>query len=43
VSGAVSFLVKEPTEQQRFHADLAARLDAIERRLAALAPADGKI
>jgi uncharacterized membrane protein YcaP (DUF421 family) len=34
VSGAVSFLVKEPSELQRFHADLVARLDAIERRLA---------
>jgi len=42
VSGAVSFLVKEPTELQRFHAELVARLDAIERRLAAIAPAGGK-
>lgn len=37
VSGAVSFLVKEPSELQRFHADLVVRLDAIERQLAALA------
>lgn len=42
VSGAVSFLVKEPTELQRFHAELVARLDAIERRLATAAPAGGK-
>ena len=41
VSGAVSFLVKEPTELQRFHADLVARLEAIERRLAAAAPSGG--
>jgi uncharacterized membrane protein YcaP (DUF421 family) len=41
VSGAVSFLVKEPTELQRFHADIAARLEAIERRLAAPAPSSG--
>ena len=43
VSGAVSFLVKEPTELQRFHADIVARLDAIERRLAAAAASGGKI
>jgi len=41
VSGAVSFLVKEPTELQRFHADIIARLTAIEQRLAAAAPPDG--
>jgi len=41
VSGAVSFLVKEPSELQRFHTDLVARLDAIERRLAAAAPSGG--
>lgn len=34
VSGAVSFLVKEPTELQRFHADIVSRLEAIEKRLA---------
>jgi uncharacterized membrane protein YcaP (DUF421 family) len=38
VSGAVSFLVKEPTELQRFHSDIIARLSAIEQRLAASAP-----
>jgi uncharacterized membrane protein YcaP (DUF421 family) len=38
VSGAVSFVVKDPTELQRFHADLVARLEAIERRLTAGAP-----
>jgi uncharacterized membrane protein YcaP (DUF421 family) len=43
VSGAVSFVVKEPSELQRVHADLAARLDAIERRLAAAAPARGSV
>jgi uncharacterized membrane protein YcaP (DUF421 family) len=41
VSGAVSFLVKEPTELHRLHADLVARLDAIERRLAAATPSGG--
>ena len=41
VSGAVSFLVKEPSELQRFHADLVARLDSIERRLATAAPSGG--
>ena len=41
VSGAVSFLVKEPSEMQRFHADLVARLESIERRLASSAPPDG--
>lgn len=43
VSGAVSFLVREPTELQRFHADIGARLDSIERRLAAWAPSGGKV
>ena len=43
VSGAVSFLVKEPTELQRFHADIVVRLEAIERRLATAAPSGGKI
>ena len=38
VSGALSFLVKEPTELQRLHADLATRLEAIEKRLAVIAP-----
>ncbi|MFI5243767.1 MAG: DUF421 domain-containing protein [Gemmatimonadales bacterium] len=41
VSGAVSFLVKEPSELQRFHADLVSRLDSIERRLATAAPSGG--
>lgn len=41
VSGAVSFLVKEPTEVQRMHADLVVRLDALEKRLAIVAPAAG--
>jgi uncharacterized membrane protein YcaP (DUF421 family) len=41
VSGAVSFVVKEPSELQRFHADLVARLDAIERRLGAATPSGG--
>ena len=41
VSGAVSFLVKEPTELQRFHAELVTRLDAIEQRVAAIAAAGG--
>jgi uncharacterized membrane protein YcaP (DUF421 family) len=35
VSGAVSFLVKEPTELQRFHSEIVTRLEAIERKLAA--------
>ena len=38
VSGAVSFLVKEPTEIQRFHADLVARMEAIEKHIASAAP-----
>jgi uncharacterized membrane protein YcaP (DUF421 family) len=38
VSGAVSFLVKEPTEMQRFHSDIVARLEAIEKRLAVAPP-----
>jgi uncharacterized membrane protein YcaP (DUF421 family) len=38
VSGALSFLVKEPTELQRFHSDIVARLEAIEQRLAAVPP-----
>ncbi len=41
VSGAVSFLVKEPTELQRFHSDIVARLEAIERKLATAAPQNG--
>ncbi len=41
VSGAVSFLVKEPTELQRFHSDIVARLEAIEQRLATVAPPGG--
>ena len=41
ISGAVSFLVKEPSELQRFHADLVARLEAIERRLPPTAPSGG--
>jgi uncharacterized membrane protein YcaP (DUF421 family) len=41
VSGAVSFLVKEPSELQRFHADLVTRLESIERRLASPAPTGG--
>lgn len=43
VSGAVSFLVKEPSELQRFHADLVARLEAIERRLGPAAPSGGAV
>ena len=43
VGGAVSFLVKEPTELQRFHSDIVARLEAIERRLASAAPPGGKV
>ena len=35
VSGAVSFTLKEPTEPERFHTEVLARLDAIERHLAA--------
>jgi uncharacterized membrane protein YcaP (DUF421 family) len=38
VSGALSFTLKEPTEPERFHVEIMARLDAIERRLATLAP-----
>ena len=41
VSGAVSFVVKEPSELQRIHADLVHRLESIERRLAASAPSGG--
>lgn len=36
VSGALSFSLREPTEPERHHADLLSRLDAIDRRLAAL-------
>jgi uncharacterized membrane protein YcaP (DUF421 family) len=43
VSGAVSFLVKEPTELQRFHTDIVTRLEAIERRLAAPTAAGEKV
>ena len=43
VSGAVSFLVKEPTELQRFHSEIVARLDAIERRLATAARPGGGV
>jgi uncharacterized membrane protein YcaP (DUF421 family) len=42
VSGAVSFLVKEPTELQRFHSDIVTRLEAIERKLAIAASQGGK-
>lgn len=38
VSGALSFTLKEPTEPERFHVEVMQRLDAIERRLATLAP-----
>ncbi len=38
VSGALSFTLKEPTEPERFHVEIIARLDAIERRLGTLAP-----
>ncbi len=41
VSGALSFLVKEPTELQRFHAEIVSRLEAIEQRLATVAPPAG--
>ena len=41
VSGAVSFLVKRPTELQRFRSDIVARLEAIEQRLATVAPPGG--
>ena len=37
VSGAISFAMKEPTEVERFHHEVMGRLDAIEKRLAALA------
>jgi uncharacterized membrane protein YcaP (DUF421 family) len=43
VSGAVSFVVKDPTELQRFHADLVARLESIERRLPTAAPSGGAV
>lgn len=43
VSGAVSFLVKEPSELQRFHADLVARLESIERRLTTAGPSGGAV
>ena len=43
VSGAVSFVVKDPSELQRFHADLVARLESIERRLAPSAPSGGTV
>lgn len=43
VSGAVSFVVKDPTELQRFHADLVARLESIERRLPTAAPSGGTV
>ncbi len=41
VSGAVSFLVKEPSELQRYHAEIVTRLDALEARIAALSPSGG--
>lgn len=37
VSGAISFTMKEPTETEQQHAAVMSRLDAIEKRLAALA------
>jgi len=43
VSGAVSFVVKDPTELQRFHEDLVARLESIERRLPTAAPSGGAV
>lgn len=43
VSGAVSFVVKEPSELQRLHTDLVTRLESIERRLAALPAAGGTV
>lgn len=42
VSGAVSFLVKDPTELQRFHADIVTRLEAIEQKLAIVTSQGGK-
>ena len=42
VSGAVSFLVKDPTELQRFHAEIVARLEAIEQKLAIVSALGGK-
>lgn len=36
VSGALSFSLMEPTEPERHHTDLINRLDAIDRRLAAI-------
>ena len=36
VSGALSFSLMEPTEPERHHTELMARLDVIDRRLAAL-------
>lgn len=38
VSGALSFALREPTEAERHHAETIARLEALERRVAALAP-----
>lgn len=38
VSGALSFTLKEPTEVERFHADVLKRFDEIDRRLSVLAP-----
>jgi uncharacterized membrane protein YcaP (DUF421 family) len=36
VSGALSFTLKEPTEPERHHIEMMERLDAIDRRLAAI-------
>ncbi len=36
VSGAMSFALREPTEAERHHAETTARLDVLERHLAAL-------
>ena len=41
VSGALSFQVKDPTEQQRFHTEIIARIDGLEQRIAALSPSGG--
>ena len=37
VSGALSFALKEPTEIERYHAEVMRRFDEIERRLSAIA------
>lgn len=36
ISGALSFVLREPTAPERFHTEILARLDAIEARMATL-------